>query len=91
MPDADPWTLPSRAQVLSYLEDLIAGRRSREEVADWAATFFGQEYLGSLVPDDAALEAVNTLAAADLQTSPMEYLYGPEDFEDWRIELLKSP
>jgi hypothetical protein len=82
--------LPDRATVLSYLEDLIAEKRSREEVADWASQFIRGDYDHIRVRDWPAWEMLSVLAGADIKDSPTEYLYIKEDFGGWAKRLKEE-
>ncbi|HEV7504862.1 MAG TPA: DNA-binding protein [Thermoanaerobaculia bacterium] len=76
---------PERAEVEKVLEDLIAGRCSREEAADWAVRWVIAD--DPDVEDDAVWEALGVLAAADLKTTDRPYLYEEADFRQWLADL----
>ena len=75
-----------RAEVRAALMDLIGGRRTAEDVADWAV---GKMAVleGAAVSDMAAWDTLTTLSGADLLTAPGRYLHGPEDYRAWLEEL----
>lgn len=85
---------PSRAELRIRLQDLIAGRTTREHIAAWA----GRALLEDLnaVPtidehDLIALRVIESLATADLPTSRTDYLYSELDFRDWLADLDSKP
>jgi len=84
------YELPDRATVRSYLEDLITGKRSREEVADWAVQFILGDYDHVEITDWPAWYMLPTLSGADLQISPTEYLHDKADFESWAERLKEA-
>ncbi|WP_158892080.1 DNA-binding protein [Amycolatopsis anabasis] len=63
------------------LLDLISGRRTREEVDEWAGRWVYASDPG--VDDQIISNALTSLAVCDLKTSPDGYLHGPDDFRDW--------
>ncbi|PQV63258.1 hypothetical protein B1R32_11484 [Abditibacterium utsteinense] len=87
----EKWMLPNRVTVLSHLENLIEEKSSRQEIADWASQFIRGDYDHVHVKDWPAWEMLSTLAGADIQDSPTQYLYGKEDFEDWAAHLKSAP
>jgi len=58
-------TLPTRSAVLSRLEDLVAGRQTREEAAKWAAEWVNDTD-DVKVDDFAVWEALTAILGADL-------------------------
>jgi hypothetical protein len=78
--------VPGREHVRQQLLDLLAGRISREEVADWASTWVRKPE--SSVEDPVVWEALKQLAGADLRESPLDYLHSESDFHEWldRVE-----
>lgn len=79
-------TVLQRAEVRAALRNLIEGRRTAEEVADWAVgTMAALE--GADVSDMAAWDTLTTLSGADLLTAPGRYLHGAEDYRAWLEEL----
>ena len=87
----DNLNLPARTTVRACLDDLIAGRRSREAVADWAGQFIRGDYDDLEVTDFSAWEMLSTLAGADLKESPTEYLHDLADIKSWARELDGTP
>jgi hypothetical protein len=81
---------PNREEVRQRLRDLLAGRLTREEVADWAATWVRQAE--PAVHDLVVWDALKQLAGADLRSSPIDYLHTDSDFHDWldRIEAQRE-
>lgn len=76
---------PSREVLRTRLLDLLAGRATREEVADWAV-----EWVRDPMPDvqdPIAWEALKQLAGADLRVSPTDYLHSEVDFHSWLDQL----
>jgi hypothetical protein len=76
----------NRTGVRAILVDLIEGRRTPEDVADWgAAEMAALEDMP--VSDIAAWDTLATLSGADLLTAPGQYLHGVEDYRAWLEEL----
>lgn len=68
--------------------DLISGRSSREEVADWAAPWIVQP--SPSVADPVVWRALQQLSGADLLNWPGEegeYLHSDVDFHGWLDQL----
>jgi hypothetical protein len=76
---------PEKAEIEKVLEDLIAGRCSRTEAADWAARWVIAD--DPAVEDEAVWTALGDLAAADLKTAEHSYLYEETDFRQWLEDL----
>ncbi|HEX4965399.1 MAG TPA: hypothetical protein VF173_31605 [Thermoanaerobaculia bacterium] len=76
---------PERVEVEKVLEDLIAGRCSRENAADWAALWVNAE--DPNVNNDTVWEALGVLAMADAKTTDRPYLYDESDFRQWLEDL----
>lgn len=78
---------PSRELLGARLVDLLAGRSTREEIANWAVEWVREPMPD--VQDPVAWEGLKQLAGADLRVSPTEYLHGESDFHSWldRLEL----
>jgi hypothetical protein len=72
---------PSLSNVADQLRGLIAGRHTRQEVAEWAAQWLTADHPG--VEDRIVWRTLEALGAADLKTGPDEYLYGESDFHAW--------
>lgn len=77
---------PGRDDVLQHLLDLLAGRLSREDVADWASAWVREP--DPNVEDPIVWEALKQLSGADLRESPVNYLHSESDFHEWldRVE-----
>jgi hypothetical protein len=78
---------PSRDQVRKQLLDLLAGRLTREQVADWASEWIREPE--PTVQDLVVWEALKQLLGADLRESPLDYLHSDADFHEWldRVEV----
>jgi hypothetical protein len=77
---------PTRDEVKQMLLDLIAGRRTPEEVADWASAKMAA--LESVHVRDLELwHLITTLSGADLMTEPGVYLHSELDYRDWLHRL----
>ena len=85
-PELSRHTAPSL--VAQVLRDLIDGRTSRSEVAEWAS-FYVRAYDPAPVVDS-VWEAVVRLSGADSPSTDREFLYTREDFEDWLRDLESS-
>lgn len=81
---------PSRELVHQRLVDLLAGRATREVVADWAAKWIREP--ATAVEDPVVWEALKELAGADLRVSPSEYLHSEPDYHAWldKLELANG-
>ena len=78
--DAAP-PAPKRAEVQRALRDLVAGRRTPKEVADWATPWIAAKH--PTVEDQAVWDALTTSSGAEIEVEPGEYLHNQEDFETW--------
>lgn len=76
---------PSREVLRARLLDLLAGRATREEVADWAVKWVREPMPD--VQDPIAWEALKQLSGADLRISPRDYLHSEVDFHSWLDQL----
>lgn len=76
---------PSREVLRARLLDLLAGRATREEVADWAVKWVRESMPD--VQDPIAWEALKQLSGADLRISPTDYLHTEVDFHSWLDQL----
>ena len=81
-------TPPSRDQVREKLHDLLVGRASREEVADWASSWLREPV--PTVDDPKVWESLKRLAGVDLRVNPVDYLHDESDFHLWLDELEDS-
>lgn len=71
---------PTRNEVKECLLDLLNGRRTREEVSDWAAPWVTQDF--PEVDDPVVWEGLTDLLGADLMTLE-GYLHSEQDFRNW--------
>ena len=85
--------LPSRKFVERKLEDLLSGRISREEAAEWARPYA----LGKIAEHDSpkdvpSWEALTALAMSDVK-DPDDggYLYNNASFRSWLEQLRAAP
>jgi hypothetical protein len=77
--------------VSQAFEDLLAGRRTREQVANWASSAQRAEDAGTLEYVPAADEGriwsgILYLMGVDLKAEPASYLHNREDFERFKAE-----
>lgn len=79
---------PSRAEIRQMMCDLIAERRTRDEVTDWAESWMRDDIQ---FDDDASWDAVILLSGAVAISTDRPYLYDREDFERWLAELDAAP
>ncbi|HWL37077.1 MAG TPA: hypothetical protein VNQ77_12885 [Frankiaceae bacterium] len=81
---------PSRRDVRHRLVDVLSGRRSREEVADWAAEWVMEAE--PEVDDEVVWHGLTELAGMDLTVAPDVYLHSVDDLRAWlrRIEEAES-
>jgi hypothetical protein len=78
--------IPERKDIADQLYDLIAGRKTREEISAWATQYVAGDH--PRVADMKAWEALKTLVGADVYADMENYLYGEADFKKWLEELL---
>ncbi len=76
---------PDRALLRARLLDLLAGSKTREEIADWAVTWVREPM--PAVQDLVAWQALKDMSGADLRISPTDYLHGEDDFHSWLDKL----
>lgn len=76
---------PEKQRVEQKLFDLITGRCTREEAAQWANRYIEAD---ATMDDQATWRALVSLAGADLPTTDREFLHGEADFCIW-LETLK--
>lgn len=81
---------PSRDLLKARLLDLLAGRTTPEEIADWAVEWVRDPFPD--VHDPVVWEALRQMAGADLRVSPTAYLHGESDFHAWldTLELAEE-
>ena len=86
--------LPTRVEIAQEIKQLLSqvdARESaevRESVATWAQKWIINDDANHEYPTDmGAWEMLKALAAADMKDSPVSYLYGKADFEDWLKEI----
>jgi hypothetical protein len=82
----------SREELTSAFDDLLSGRRTREQVSSWAEALRVAHDADKLAFEPASAkpviwEAILYLTGVDLRTSPSEYLHVPADFEEFRQHL----
>lgn len=73
-------------------DDLIAGTRSREEIAAWADSARRADDVEQLSFDpinaqDVIWRGITYLMGVDLRSSPTAYLHSTRDFENFRKKL----
>jgi hypothetical protein len=78
-------TPPSRTEIEDRLVELLGGKQSREEAADWAPRWIRAEE--PRVDDPAVWKALSQLAGADPKTIDRPYLHEDVDFLAWLEEL----
>jgi hypothetical protein len=71
------------------LLDLLAGRRSREDVAGWAGQWVNAP--NPRVDDPVVWKALGEFAGADLRVGTHEYLHSDADFHVWLDDLEGGP
>ena len=85
MVPSEPPPPPTSEEVEDRLVQLVTGRATAEEVADWAARWDSADDPG--IDDPHIWDTIGTLAGADLKTGPSTYLHGQSDFEHWLEEF----
>jgi hypothetical protein len=85
------YTLPSREDVISVLQELIEGKRSPIDVGLWAVEIDrpeNKEIGENLRATDPVLQdMLNTLSLAAQKGDGDNMLYGTEDFKEWLKEF----
>ncbi|MFC4012055.1 hypothetical protein ACFOY2_32810 [Nonomuraea purpurea] len=77
---------PEREVLRNAINDIIEGRRTREDVASWAERkMLDLEY--ERKTDLVAWEVLKAIAGADLEVEPGSYLHCMEDIQSWMEEL----
>lgn len=79
-------SLPKRIEILSILDQLIAGSISRRQVSGWAISLINSDRIRRT--DDTVWKVLEGLGAADLLATDQEFLYTIDDFIAWKSELL---
>lgn len=91
--DGKPIKQPSLDFMINLLKAILDGKKSREEVANWAAFYITHDdpelYPEYRIDETDVWEMLGTLAGIDLQNSPAEYLHNEEDIKGW-IQEAKS-
>ncbi|MFJ8577242.1 hypothetical protein [Micromonospora sp. NPDC093277] len=77
--------LPNRTQIRDCLVSLINGTLSVDAVATWARRWLLDDDVD--IRDDVILDVLDTLAGADIETTPGVHLHGQEDFESWLTDF----
>ncbi|HEY4867488.1 MAG TPA: hypothetical protein VIK45_18455 [Candidatus Dormibacteraeota bacterium] len=85
MGSSDPPPPPNGQEVEERLIQLVAGRATPEEVADWALRWVVADHPG--IDDPHIWQAIGALAGADLKTGPSTYIHGQSDFQHWLDEF----
>ncbi|MEU6716474.1 hypothetical protein ABZ897_33840 [Nonomuraea sp. NPDC046802] len=76
---------PEREELRNAINDIVEGRRTREDVASWAERkMLDLEYERK---DLAAWEVLKAIAGADLEVEPGSYLHCTQDIQSWLEEL----
>lgn len=82
----------TKAEIATAFDDLLTGRRRREEIADWASSVRaadddgrGLEYVPARA-ERAIWEALEFLMGVDLRDAPETYLHNQQDVEStWMV------
>jgi hypothetical protein len=82
---AKPDPRPGRDDIEEQLLGLVAGTRTREKVANWAAPWLHADWHD--ISDQRLLRAIEHLVTADLKRGPSDYLHGETDFKAWLREF----
>jgi hypothetical protein len=77
---------PSVRQVCEIIDGLLAGERSRSEVASWANKLFSDD---DIRHTKAIARVLESLGGADLIGIDRPYLFDHADFLKWRQELAE--
>lgn len=77
---------PTPAEVVVVIDELIAGTRSRQDVANWAFTLFSDDDLNL---SERVADTLESLGAVDLVGGDRPYLYTEDDFIKWRNALAE--
>ena len=82
-------TLPGRTQVRECFVDLLDGRATREEIADWASAWVHDGH--PTVADALVWQALRELSTADHRVDGMGYLQSDQQFIAWLARVDQSP
>src|SRR5262249_25537635 len=80
-----PMESPTRTEVEAKLSDLLAGKSSREEVAEWAERWVRMS--NPNVRDLQIWRALVRPSGADMISTDRPYLYDQQDFDAWFKDL----
>ena len=81
----DPF--PLLGEIILVFDQLIAEVISRSEASVWATPFFLNDDVR--VDDDRIRNALEYLYIADAISTDRPFLYGIEDFREWREEISR--
>ena len=84
------FTVPSRAEIVERLRELIRDPAAREASADWATEFivFDDPQIYPPVEDPMVSEMLQRLSAVDLPSTDRRYLYEEADFVAWLEDVV---
>lgn len=84
--------LPPRSIVERKLEELLAGRITRETVAEWARPYaLGDVAEHADLTDIPSWDALSSLAMCDGKHSDGNYMYDKVSFRAWLEQLRAAP
>jgi len=72
---------PNVKVIVGKLKDILSGKLSREDVADWAMKYIEDDEVRII--DFKAWELLKQVGGIDLPESPEIYLYTEEDIRKW--------
>ncbi len=78
-------TQPSREEITERLKKVLTHELSREAVGEWAQELLARDEQVEIT-DLEAWHYLVTVSGIDLMTAPEEYLYAPEDIQEWMEE-----
>jgi hypothetical protein len=79
---------PTLAEVKDILLDLVTGRCSRAEAAEWASPWIRLEDPPDM--DQGLWEAIGRISGADALAIDHEFLYDERDFASWLSDLTNA-
>lgn len=74
--------IPTRSEIRSKIFDLINGNIDRRDIAQWAESIILDD--GYDISDRLSWDVLTSLGAIEIPDGEGGFLYGIEDFEEWK-------
>ena len=78
---------PTTSELVRVIDELIAGKRPRQDVANWAHQLYSD---ADLIHSEKVADTLESLGAVDLVGGDRSFLYTESDFVKWRAALAKG-